>query len=52
MERGNFSAAAGFGFGNSNKVGIFSTFSAFLEMCVSEITMARSVVPQPNLGRV
>lgn len=40
MERGNFSAAAGFGF-EKGKVGIFSTFSAFLEMCCSEITMAR-----------
>jgi transketolase len=42
MERGNFSAAAGFGFGsNGERQGIFSTFSAFLEMCISEITMAR-----------
>ncbi|GLI78743.1 hypothetical protein PoHVEF18_007064 [Penicillium ochrochloron] len=42
MERGNFSAAAGFGFGsNGERQGVFSTFSAFLEMCVSEITMAR-----------
>ncbi|KAM0752745.1 thiamine diphosphate-binding protein [Meredithblackwellia eburnea MCA 4105] len=41
MERGNFSAAAGFGFNENGKVGIFSTFSAFLEMCISEITMAR-----------
>lgn len=40
MERGNFSAAAGFGF-EQGKFGVFSTFSAFLEMCVSEITMAR-----------
>ena len=40
MERGNFSAAAGFGF-DHGKQGIFGTFSAFLEMCVSEITMAR-----------
>jgi len=40
MERGNFSAAAGFGF-DSNKFGVFSTFSAFLEMIVSELTMAR-----------
>ncbi|TFK98234.1 thiamine diphosphate-binding protein [Pterulicium gracile] len=40
MERGNFSAAAGFGFDGENQ-GIFSTFSAFLEMIVSEITMAR-----------
>ncbi|KAI9454750.1 thiamine diphosphate-binding protein [Lactarius psammicola] len=40
MERGNFSAAAGFGFA-SDKFGVFSTFSAFLEMIVSEVTMAR-----------
>jgi transketolase len=40
MERGNFSAAAGFG-SAAGKQGIFATFSAFLEMCVSEITMAR-----------
>jgi len=40
MERGNFSAAAGFGF-DQNKFGVFSTFSAFLEMVISEITMAR-----------
>ncbi|TRM65112.1 thiamine diphosphate-binding protein [Schizophyllum amplum] len=40
MERGNFSAAAGFGF-DHDKFGVFSTFAAFLEMCVSEITMAR-----------
>ncbi|TBU55581.1 transketolase [Dichomitus squalens] len=40
MERGNFSAAAGFGF-DADKYGVFSTFSAFLEMVVSEITMAR-----------
>ncbi|MEX2543135.1 MAG: transketolase C-terminal domain-containing protein [Trueperaceae bacterium] len=40
MERGNFSAAAGFGF-ESGRTGIFSTFSAFLEMIVSEVTMAR-----------
>jgi len=40
MERGNFSAAAGFGF-DEDKTGVFSTFSAFLEMLVSEITMAR-----------
>ncbi|OQU98342.1 Transketolase, domain-containing protein [Cladophialophora immunda] len=42
MERSNFSAAAGFGFGsNGERQGVFSTFSAFLEMCISEITMAR-----------
>lgn len=40
MERGNFSAAAGFGF-DKGKQGIFATFSAFLEMCISEITMSR-----------
>ncbi len=40
MERGNFSAAAGFG-SEQGKQGIYATFSAFLEMCVSEITMAR-----------
>ncbi|KAG6853310.1 hypothetical protein C0991_005236 [Blastosporella zonata] len=40
MERGNFSAAAGFGF-DKDKFGVFSTFSAFLEMVVSEVTMAR-----------
>ena len=40
MERGNFSAAAGFGF-YKDKFGVFSTFGAFLEMVISEITMAR-----------
>ena len=40
MERGNFSAAAGFG-SSAGKQGIYGTFSAFLEMCISEITMAR-----------
>jgi transketolase len=40
QERGNFSAAAGFGF-ERGKQGIFSTFSAFLEMILSEATMAR-----------
>ena len=40
QERGNFSAAAGFGF-EKGKQGIFSTFSAFLEMICSEVTMAR-----------
>ena len=40
MERGNFSAAAGFGTAKDRQ-GVFSTFSAFLEMIVSEITMAR-----------
>lgn len=40
MERGNFSAAAGFGY-EAGRQGVFATFSAFLEMVVSEITMAR-----------
>jgi transketolase len=40
MERANFSAAAGFGM-QTGRQGIFATFSAFLEMCISEITMAR-----------
>lgn len=40
MERGNFSAAAGFG-SSDGKQGIYATFSAFLEMALSEITMAR-----------
>ena len=40
MERSNFAAAAGFGFA-PDKFGVFSTFSAFLEMVISEITMAR-----------
>jgi len=40
IERGNFSAAAGFGF-DPEKFGVFSTFSAFLEMIISELTMAR-----------
>ena len=33
-------AAAGFGM-EAGKQGVFSTFAAFLEMCLSEITMAR-----------
>jgi len=40
MERGNYSAAAGFG-ASKGRQGIYATFSAFLEMCISEITMAR-----------
>lgn len=43
-ERGNFSAAAGFGSflpKGTYRTGIFSTFAAFLEMVISEITMAR-----------
>ena len=38
MERGNYSAAAGFGM-QTGRQGIFATFSAFLEMLISEITM-------------
>lgn len=40
MERGNYSAAAGFGM-QRGRQGVFATFSAFLEMLISEITMAR-----------
>jgi transketolase C-terminal domain/subunit/transketolase N-terminal domain/subunit len=40
MERNNYSVAAGFG-AEAGRQGIFGTFSAFLEMVVSEITMAR-----------
>ncbi len=40
MERGNFSAAAGFGW-QPGRQGVFATFSAFLEMILSELTMAR-----------
>jgi len=40
MERGNFSAAAGFGM-ERGRQGVFGTFSAFMEMLISEITMAR-----------
>ncbi|KAL4077852.1 thiamine diphosphate-binding protein [Scleroderma citrinum] len=40
MERSNFSVTAGFGF-DADKFGVFSTFSAFLEMMISEITMGR-----------
>jgi len=40
MERGNFSACAGFG-SEPGRQGIFATFSAFLEMVVSEVTMSR-----------
>ncbi len=40
QERGNFSVAAGFGF-EKGRQGIFSTFAAFLEMVISEATMAR-----------
>jgi len=41
MERGNFSAAAGFGAFKAERFGVFSTFSAFSEMIISELTMAR-----------
>ncbi len=40
MERNNYSVAAGFG-SEPGRQGIFGTFAAFLEMIVSEITMAR-----------
>jgi transketolase len=40
MERNNYSVAAGFG-SEPGRQGVFGTFSAFLEMVVSEITMAR-----------
>ncbi len=40
MERNNFTVAAGFG-SAPGRVGITATFAAFLEMLVSEITMAR-----------
>jgi transketolase len=40
MERGNYSAAAGFG-SVKGKQGIYGTFTAFVEMVISEITMAR-----------
>lgn len=40
MERNNFSVAAGFG-STPGRQGIYATFSAFQEMVISEITMAR-----------
>jgi transketolase C-terminal domain/subunit len=40
MERANLQAACGFGMDKS-KQAIFSTFAAFQEMCISEITMGR-----------
>jgi transketolase C-terminal domain/subunit/transketolase N-terminal domain/subunit len=40
MERNNYSVAAGFG-SEPGRQGVFGTFAAFLEMVVSEITMAR-----------
>ncbi|RXW15542.1 hypothetical protein EST38_g10314 [Candolleomyces aberdarensis] len=46
MERANLSCAAGFGF-NNDKQGIFSTFTAFSEMCLSEMTMVRGALSRP-----
>ncbi|CAE7778796.1 Tktl2 [Symbiodinium sp. CCMP2592] len=40
MERGNFSACAGFGFARHRQA-VFGTFAAFQEMILSEVTMAR-----------
>ncbi|HEY2733199.1 MAG TPA: transketolase C-terminal domain-containing protein, partial [Polyangiales bacterium] len=40
MERGNISTCAGFGM-QPGRQGVFATFSAFLEMVISELTMAR-----------
>jgi transketolase C-terminal domain/subunit len=40
MERGNISACAGFGM-QPGQQGVFATFAAFLEMVISEISMAR-----------
>jgi len=40
MERANLSACAGFGM-QPGRQGVFATFSAFLEMVISELTMAR-----------
>jgi transketolase len=40
MERHNFSAAAGFG-SEYGRQGVFATFAVFLEMLVSELSMAR-----------
>ncbi|MDA3900916.1 MAG: transketolase [Spirochaetes bacterium] len=40
MERNNFSVAAGFGSKEGHQ-GVFATFSAFSEMIISELTMAR-----------
>ncbi|CAJ1422075.1 unnamed protein product [Effrenium voratum] len=39
MERGNFSACAGFG--TEGRQAVFGTFAAFQEMILSEVTMAR-----------
>jgi len=44
MERGNLSAAAGFSYGGpegTGRQGVYATFSAFLEMSISEQSMAR-----------
>jgi transketolase len=40
MERGNYSACAGFAF-NNDRQAVFGTFAAFQEMIISEVTMAR-----------
>ena len=40
MERANLQAACGFGMDKRNQA-VFSTFAAFQEMCISEITMGR-----------
>lgn len=40
MERNNYSVAAGFG-SEAGRQGVFGTFSAFIEMVISELTMAR-----------
>ncbi|CAE7204305.1 TKT [Symbiodinium natans] len=40
MERGNFSACAGFAF-RGKRQAVFGTFAAFQEMILSEVTMAR-----------
>lgn len=40
MERNNFSVAAGFG-SEPGRQGVYGTFSAFMEMVISEISMAR-----------
>ncbi|MEW6671422.1 MAG: transketolase C-terminal domain-containing protein [Thermodesulfobacteriota bacterium] len=40
MERNNFSVAAGFG-SSEGRQGVYGTFSAFMEMVISEISMAR-----------
>jgi hypothetical protein len=40
INKGDLEGSTGFGFAH-DKFGIFSTFSAFLEMVLSEITLAR-----------